>query len=360
MKKNLIALAVSAAMVAPAAVMADVTVYGIGQVELTQYDPQASGSDSTTDVHDNWGMGRVGVKASEDLGNGLTAIAGFEFKADSSDNTTDSCTSTLTLDETVNDIDYNGDGDTTDKKVKIEDSVDNDVTLGCSAAASLTARDAYVGLKGGFGTVMAGRLKSPYKYAGGVKYDAFVATALEARGKGGMTGGAFGHSSFLSNMLGYSNKFGAIKVDVVYSPETDAEAMALSAMYSQDNIEAFVALIDASLTDAATDDYSATKVGGKFSTGPHSIMLQYEDTDKNNYAATLMFLGYQMKMGMNTLVFQYGMNDEDTDTKDSTYMVLGAYHNFSKTSSLFGGYRNTDVDNDSGQTAISVGLRQKF
>jgi predicted porin len=364
MKKNLIALAVSAAMVAPVAVMADATVYGIGQVELTQYDPQASGSDSTTDVHDNHGMGRVGVKASEDLGNGLTAIAGFEFKADSSDNNTDkvSCTSSLTLDETVNDIDYNGDGDTTDKAVKIEDSVDNDVTLGCSGSgsASLVGRDAYVGLKGGFGTVMAGRLKSPYKYAGGVKYDAFVATALEARGNGGMTKGDYGHSGFLSNMLGYSNKFGAINVDAVYSPETDSEAMALSAMYSEGAIEAFVALVDASLTDAASDDYSATKFGGKFSTGPHSIMLQYEDTDKNSYAATLLFLGYQMKMGMNTLVFQYGMNDEDTDTKDSTYMVLGAYHNFSKTSSLFGGYRNTDVDNESGQTAISVGLRQKF
>jgi predicted porin len=339
-------------MVAPVAVMADATVYGIGQVELTQYDPQASGSDSTTDVHDNHGMGRVGVKASEDLGNGLTAIAGFEFKADSSDNNTDkvSCEAESTSTSTS----------TSDGGINTTTTTDTETTCSASGGASLTGRDAYVGLKGGFGTVMAGRLKSPYKYAGGVKYDAFVATALEARGNGGMTKTDYGHSGFLSNMLGYSNKFGAIKVDAVYSPETDGEAMALSAMYSEGAIEAFVALVDASLTDAASDDYSATKFGGKFSTGPHSIMLQYEDTDKNSYAATLLFLGYQMKMGMNTLVFQYGMNDEDTDTKDSTYMVLGAYHNFSKTSSLFGGYRNTDVDNESGQTAISVGLRQKF
>jgi predicted porin len=330
MKKNLIALAVSAAMVAPAAVMADVTVYGIGQVELTQYDPQASGSDSVTDVHDNHGMGRVGVKASEDLGNGMTAIAGFEFKADSSDNNTD--------------------------KVECE------TTDACSASgsASLTGRDSYVGLKGGFGTVTAGRLKSPYKYAGGAKYDAFIATALEARGNGGMTKGDFGTSGFLSNMLGYSNKFGPVNLDVVYSPETDNEAYALSALYAQDNMEAFVAVIDKTWTDLPTDDYSSTKVGGKFSTGPHSIMLQYEDTDTNGVAATLLFLGYQMKMGMNTLVLQYGMNDDDNDAKDSTYTVLGAYHNFSKTSSLFGGYRNTDVDNESGQTAITVGLRQKF
>jgi predicted porin len=344
MKKNLIALAVSAAMVAPVAVMADVKVYGIGQVELTQYDPQADG-DSTTDVHDNHGMGRVGVKASEDLGNGMTAIVGFEFKADSSDNNTDgvSCSadSTSTTDEA---------GET----------ITTDTTCSTSGSASLTGRDSYVGIKGGFGTVMGGRLKSPYKYAGGVKYDAFVATALQARGNGGMTSGAYGHSSFLSNMLGYSNKFGPIKFDAVYSPETDKEAMALSAKYNQGGIEAFVALVDYSGTDAATDDYSATKVGGSFKTGPHKIMLQIEDTDKDGYAVGYTFLGYQMKMGNNTLVLQYGMQDEDNDSKDTTYTTLGAYHNFSKMTSLFGGYRNKDVDDESGQTAITVGMRQKF
>jgi predicted porin len=333
-------------MVAPVAVMADVTVYGIGQVELSQYDPQADNTDSDTDVNDNHGMGRVGVKTSEDLGNGMTAIAGFEFKADTSDNDT-------------------------------------------SSGASLSGRDSYVGLKGGFGTVMGGRLKSPYKYAGGVKYDAFVATALEARGHGGMTGGAYGHSSFLSDMLGYSNKFGPVNVDVVYSPETDGETMALSAMYSEGGIEAFVALIDYSGEDntaTENDDLSSTKFGGKFSTGPHSIMLQYETTSDDDGGAgtgivsrdtTHMFLGYQMKMGMNTFVVQYGQSDSDeftgTDTKDATYLAIGAYHNFSKTTSLFGGYRNYDSDDatpaapsaTSGPdkvpgTVISVGLRQKF
>jgi predicted porin len=356
MKKSLIALAVSAAMVAPAAVMADATVYGIAQVELTQTDPQASGKDSDTDVQDSHGMGRVGVKASEDLGNGMTAIAGFEFKADASDNNTDKVS--CEADSVSSSVSTSN--DTTPEVITT--TTTTTTTCDTSGAASLTGRDAYVGLKGGFGTVMAGRLKSPYKYAGGVKYDAFVATALEARGNGGMTKGDFGQSGFLSNMLGYSNKFGPIKFDAVYSPKTDNEAMALSAMYSEGGIEGFVALIDRTWTDATSDDYSSTKVGGKFSTGPHSIMLQYEDTKSGaaDYAATLLFLGYQMKMGMNTLVFQYGMNNEDTDTKDSTYMVLGAYHNFSKTSSLFGGYRNTDVDGETGSTAISVGLRQKF
>jgi predicted porin len=327
MKKNLIALAVSAAMVAPAVVMADATVYGIAQVELSQTEAQAPGSEKQTSVHDANGMGRVGVKASEDLGNGMTAIAGFEFKADASDNKT-------------------------------------------GADASLTGRDSYVGLKGGFGTVMAGRLKSTYKYTGGVKYDAFVATALEARDNAGMSGkegrgSAFGHSSFVSNLVGYSNKFGPMNVEVQYLPGTDDSGYLASGMYAADNFEVFVALNDYSGADGAADDYKATKFGGKFSTGPHSIMLQIEQTeaaatDKIDY----VYLAYQMKMGMNTLVAQYGtaeLKATDTDPKvKGTYLALGAYHNFSKTTSLFGGYRNTDVDFDLGSTAITVGLRQKF
>jgi predicted porin len=353
MKKNLIALAVSAAMVAPVAVMADVTVYGIGQVELSQTESQASGSESQTTVNDANGMGRVGVKASEDLGNGMTAMAGFEFKADSSDNNTDggSCTasSASTTDEA-------GETITT--------------TTTCSAkngGASLTGRDSYVGLKGGFGTVMAGRLKSTYKYTGGVKYDAFVATNLESRGNAGMSGkvgrqNALGHSSFVSNLLGYSNKFGPVDVDVQYLPGTDDSGFLVSGMYKADNFEVFVSLVDYSGGDGDGDDYTANKVGGKFSTGPHSIMLQIEDTEAAGTTGVgYTFIGYQMKMGMNTLVFQYGMQDHDTDSLDGTYMALGAYHNFSKTTSLFGGYRNTDIDDDtSGSTAITVGMRQKF
>jgi predicted porin len=321
MKKNLIALAVSAAMVAPAVVMADATVYGIAQVEVSQSDPQ-DGSDTQTAVHDANGMGRVGVKASEDLGNGMTAIAGFEFKADASDNKT-------------------------------------------GADASLTGRDSYVGLKGGFGTVMAGRLKSTYKYTGGVKYDAFVATALEARDNGGMSGkvgrqNALGHSSFVSNLLGYSNKFGAVKVDVQYLPGTDDSGYIASGLYGAGGIEAFVAMIDYSGASGDADDYKATKFGGKFSTGPHSVMVQLEKTKDAGAKVDYTFLGYQMKMGMNTLVFQYGITDyKDADVK-GTNITLGAYHNFSKTTSLFGGYRNTDFDDDSGDKTFTIGMRQKF
>ncbi len=81
MNKTLIAAAVSAALMAPVAAQADVTVYGrvhqgikISEVQTSQPVPQLTlisvGS-------------RFGIKASSDLGNGLTASAHYEFTTNS-------------------------------------------------------------------------------------------------------------------------------------------------------------------------------------------------------------------------------------------------------------------------------------
>ena len=72
MNKTLIAAAVSAALMAPVAAQADVTVYGRIHNGIA-----ISSAGSTTDL--NGAGGRFGFKASSDLGNGLTASAQYEF-----------------------------------------------------------------------------------------------------------------------------------------------------------------------------------------------------------------------------------------------------------------------------------------
>ena len=103
--------------------------------------------------------GRLGVKGSEDLGGGLKGIYKYEWQVDTTDMST------------------NDKGNHTN------------------------GREAFVGLKGGFGQIELGRVKAAYKYYGGVKYDPFVTTELEARRYGGMSTGSFGHNSFLSDTL---------------------------------------------------------------------------------------------------------------------------------------------------------------
>ena len=75
MNKTLIAAAVSAALMAPVAAQADVTVYGRVHQGIQIVNPAMG--DSTTDFV---GIGsRFGIKASSDLGNGLSASARYEF-----------------------------------------------------------------------------------------------------------------------------------------------------------------------------------------------------------------------------------------------------------------------------------------
>ena len=122
--KKVLSLAIAAALVAPAAVMADATLYGKAHMVIQNNDVD-SGSSSDGDV---WSVdsidSRVGIKGSEDLGDGLKAVYQFEFKINHD----------------------NGDG--------------------------LGDRNQFLGLAGGFGTVLLGRHDTPLKMAQG-KFDQF-------------------------------------------------------------------------------------------------------------------------------------------------------------------------------------------
>ena len=143
----------------------DLKVYGIFQVELANFimDDKNPAKDSKEDgrqlVDEN--MGRIGVLATEDVTFGMEdsipmkAIAKLEFGSDSAD----------------------GDSDTAADE-------NSELTKGIA----LTKRELMGGLKGEFGQVEIGRLKSEYKYKGGIQYDPFYGTTLEARNNGGMTG----------------------------------------------------------------------------------------------------------------------------------------------------------------------------
>ncbi|MGI9311808.1 MAG: porin [bacterium] len=78
MNKKLIAAAVSAAVVAPVASQADITVYGRVNNAIDLDDlSDAPGADSTTDV--SGVVSRFGLKGNADIGNGLTAHGHYEF-----------------------------------------------------------------------------------------------------------------------------------------------------------------------------------------------------------------------------------------------------------------------------------------
>jgi predicted porin len=327
MNKKLIAVAVAAGLAAPLAAQADVTTYAKVQFEIANID--VDGSESTTTVTDRE-RGQFGMKGGYDLGGGLKSWAKAEFDFEGNNN----------------DVEFGGHGN------------------------AFRVREVNVGLTGGFGSLGIGTVKSAYKYAGGVTYDPFVATTLEARGGDGMTAGAGGHHAFLSNALIYTNKFGMAKVHVTYSPDDtdrdsgtandDAGEMSASLKFGAKDWEAGVAMYDEGVS-VSTENLQNTKVFGKMNFGPHSVQLQYENSDSGattNAETTYIWAGYTFKMGKGMLNAQYADVDPDGNNNNHTMMTLGYIYKFNKNTRVFAGYHNVDYDAaNSDEDTISVGLR---
>jgi len=118
MQKKLIALALASAFAAPAfAATSNVDIYGVMNLSVERIDSGVSGADKSTSINNN--SSRLGFKGTEDLGGGLAAIW------------------------------------------QIESSIATD-----NGSGNLAARNTFVGLKGGFGTVMLGKIDTPMKGLG--------------------------------------------------------------------------------------------------------------------------------------------------------------------------------------------------
>ena len=330
MKKSIIAIAIAAVTAAPMAANATVTTYAQVQAEITSSD---DGTDSTISMGDN-ARGRVGMKGSEELGNGMTMIGKAEFKMDTADG--DAGTAT----------------DTTDTDPKVD-----------AQGISLQKREMMVGLKAGWGTFAMGRLKPAYKYAGGVKYDAFVATALEARGvtmsgKVG-TGKAMGHNSFASDTVGVYLMGGKLSInygvdEATAASSTDGNMGDLAIAYKHKmgkKNEIQVAHVTTGGDAAPTAEYSATKVAGKFG----AIKFQVESIDDAGDKGTNLFVAYSMKAAGGNVVIQGGQSDFDTMTDATTDVTVGYIKKFTKKARWFAGVRSTDGDSEA--TVVTYGMR---
>ena len=363
MNKQLLTAALAAALVVPLSANAGMKVYGHFNVEVAQESSSIdSNGDGLNDGADKQGYtvednarGRIGVKGSEDLGGGLKGIAGAEWKIDTT-----------------------------------------------QGGQSIGQRAAYAGLKGGFGTFKMGKLKTPYKYYGGVKYDPFVTTNLEARGNGGMGAGpdsgngfngadgkgAHGANSFLSDTLSYkSPNWGGFGLWATLGLDQEGDDRDVKDTCTDDDgctgagggnygdyqlglkyamkgklpfEVGFVQNLNASRDSRDFDGNAgnaAFKVFGSvgFKTGKikHKVVLQNEavvETMNDPAAAerseAVLFLGYHLGFGKTTVVLQGASNVVDYDDvtaedQTGTYTALGVVHKLGKKTKVYGGYRSS-------------------
>lgn len=341
MKKNIIALAIAGALAAPLAAQAEVTVSGGLQAEIVNLSGDGAveglyAMDAAEYSSQNSGnFGYLAFSASEDLGNGMKAIAKYNMKT----------------------------------------AVDN----------VLGTRDAYVGMSGGFGTVLAGRLATPYK-SSTVKWDPFLATFMQARGSNGMS---FLHDGYVDNAVAYANQFGPAKVvlavvlDEAQDPTDPSStagnhATSFSVNVPVGPVEIAVAYIDMSeytitsdIKDPMTgvvaipkgtqlaDDSAATKVGVKYNAGAITVAGQYETFDDGLGDYAQYYLTGSYAMGATTVSASYGA--DDIDNVNDNYAAIGVSHAFSKSTNVYAGYRMSDSDVDgTDASAVGAGLRVKF
>ncbi|MCK9532782.1 MAG: porin [Gammaproteobacteria bacterium] len=345
MKKTLLALAVAGVVAAPAA-MAEVTVYGLAHVSVDNTSGDLAGAVFGTAGEQSVAVtsraSRVGVKAAEDLGGGLKAIAQLEWEVDMDDN----------------------DG----------------------AGQNIKSRNQIVGLAGGFGTVAIGRHDTPYKMSTG-KLDVFSDTAADYNAVIGATqlenraNNAIAYLSPDFNGLSFQAAIVAAEAaDASGDDANAADAISVAVQYNAGPL--FVAVAHESFEDEAAGGgakgQSGTRVGVGYDAGVAKIGFVYEtasDVEHNNatirglaqadddYDAWLINAAIPVG-GNNAVIAEYGVGELDKSNAEVTVMAVGVAHNFSKTSSAYVAYGNVDVEVgsavDDDAQILTAGLVVKF
>jgi len=274
MNKKLIVAAIAAAVAAPSIAAADATVYGKVRV-ATQY------SDREGTNADNWGMedqiSRLGIKGSEDLGNGLSAIYKMEFGVNVGD--------------------------------------------GFGKSSFWSQRNSYVGLAGGWGTFLVGRHDTPYKMSSG-KLDFFADTAAD------YDNGCDVAAVCNYNPNGAGQLFNSLRVDgaIAY----------VSPSFSGFTLSGAVVQTDTNTTWEDGDDFmSAYSLAAQYSNGPWFASLAYESLDPDSLAGVNADNDTKWRLGLGILGMAgfsasviYEERDNTAFISDSdrqSWQIQGAY-----------------------------------
>ena len=335
MKKSLIALAALAA-VGAASAQSSVTLYGIadisagvvereGAVKLPGQNTEKANTRETGFNKANLQQSRVGIKGSEDLGNGLKAVFNYEHGFNSA----------------------NGE------------------------FAGGEARRAVVGLQGGFGSVLLGRDKLPlYRLTEDTSADSisdFSTTNLVGEKR---TNGIHYAGNFAG--VGVSAAVGYDRHDDITTGANDTQSTTygLGLSYSTGPFMIGIAgeqLKEESGSPMVTDKkHTNYGIGGTYDFTAAKLYANYlvSDDKHNDIKHKEANVGVKVPFGAASLVAEVGYNDGEG--YDGIDYNVGANYAFSKRTDAYVRYariNDYDFDNNGPEgkdTKYAVGLRHKF
>ena len=321
MKKSLIALAALAA-VGAASAQSSVTLYGIADISAGVVEVDGV-SRETGFNKANLQQSRVGIKGSEDLGNGLKAVFNYEHGFDSAD----------------------------------------------GSFAGGEARRAVVGLQGGFGSVLLGRDELPYyrltRDTSADSISDFSTTNLVGEKR---TNGIHYAGNFAG--VGVSAAVGYDRRDNIGAGATDEQSTTygLGLSYSTGPFMVGIAgeqLKEESGSPMVTDKkHTNYGIGGTYDFTAAKLYANYLVSDKDQAGSDdkEANIGVKVPFGAASFVAEAGWNDgEGYDGYDYN---VGANYAFSKRTDAY--VRAARIDNkdydtrEEKTTKYAVGLRHKF
>lgn len=320
MKKNILALAVASVIAAPAAMAGAPTVYGQLNLNINKTDGQDASVNSTDS--------RLGIKGSEDLGNGLKAVYGVEFGL-----------------------------------AAVADSSATD-------GNTLSQRNAYLGLAGGFGTVMMGRHDTPTKmiqpsdlfpdgaadvknltnglYTGETRADDVLAYVSPSFGGvkilaaavmdekmdadyNGVQDAAYGNGDWVNVAATYGSTKKGLYLAAAYQDLTqgdlDMTVYRLSAQYKAGGLVASVMHQDNSGDDTADGNFTHIQAGYKIGKFFPKVKYAMADNEATNSDEDALAVGLNYSLGKKTTAYIYTVDREDMGKANAEYIV-GMVHKF--------------------------------
>ena len=370
MQKKLIVLAIAA--MASTSAFADSTAAFYGVVDVTIASASGDGIQSNAQVIDGGlATSRLGFKAAEDLEGGLKAVINLEYALAPSKQSAPG-TSAASVAST-----------TTASGTGTPAAATYTTT---TTAPAMNARNQYIGLAGGFGTVVAGYLETMGNDFG-KKYDVLGGSALSPlqaityKSGGGFLIGTKAIATRTQNAIAYiSPNISGLTLAVNYTTafaannttnngnwnlatataDTQTTAALIGADYTAGPFAVNVIYAGTNAADA-TANSTEYAIGASYNLDVAVIKATYQDTKQGNKASALassdnkaMSVGVSVPLGSGTVAVSYAKSTIGTSTTDSNasgYSV--AYLNsLSKTVTAYVGYES--MKNGSAAAEVSV------
>jgi len=303
----------------------DGKLYGKINVAVVNSD---SGSTDTWKLNSN--ASRIGLKGSSQISEGLSVFYKTEFEVAADDGSNDIkkySIDTLTLNEN---------GELVENKVDVKDT------------STFKQRNIYAGIKGQYGSLLAGKNDTPTKQAQ-KKIDLFNDSVGDIKK-------TFAGENRMSNIIAYTTpKYGNFSASYAIMPSEAvdgglADSKSYSVNYKKDGLYVAVA------ADSNVKDADILRIVSEYKLDAWKLGFMYQENDTTNESGYFTSAAY--KCDNITYKAQYGNNENDTEGSDKTTLSLGADFKLAKNTKSFVFF--TDNESSSSTKTFGLGLEHKF